>query len=52
MDGWFTAIVEFMKAGGSGNAGDQDLRHRKMTDDYMKRVASDPNASMPSPTDK
>jgi len=40
MDGWFTAIVEFMKA--SGSIQETPATKTFVTDDYMKRVASDP----------
>jgi len=39
-DGWFTAIVEFMK--GSGSIQEAPSTKTFVTDEYMKRVASDP----------
>lgn len=40
MDGWFTAIVDFMKA--SGSIQEPVPTKTFVTDDYMKRVAADP----------
>ncbi len=40
VDGWFTAIVDFMKVGGSIQEAPASTSF--ITDEYMKRVASDP----------